>query len=93
MKLSRQTRNNFASQSSGPRYYETKGEAVATFNEVLEAFGLLPDPATTSQMHGDEGRVTPRLVDLETETKDEGLASLSWFRMPSGRYEVVGYLA
>jgi len=93
MKLSRKLRNAFASQSTTNNYYATKGEAVAAFNDVLEAEGLLLDPSTTTQLYGDEGRVTPKLVDLETETKEEGLAVLSWYRMPSGRYEFTGYLA
>ena len=93
MKISSKLRNAFAGKSSGT-YYQTKGDAVAAFNEVLEAEGVLLDPRVTTQMYGDEGRVTPLLVDARTEEAVEGrLAVLSWYRMPSGRYEVVGYLA
>jgi hypothetical protein len=98
MKLSKATRNEFASKSTTNNYYATKGEAVAAFNEVLEAEGVRLSAMDTTQLHGDEGRVLADVVTVDPTTGDElnqavARAVVTWYRMPSGRYEFVGYLA
>ncbi len=87
-------REEFASCSSSNNYYETKGDAVSTFDAVLREFGLRFDNSQIIDMPGDNGRINIDVVaDVFECSKCVGCAVLSWYRMPSGRYEFVGYLA
>jgi hypothetical protein len=73
------------------RYYKTKGHAVRAFNAILEGFDCCLDPNDLDDFHGDEGR---KVVDVYDDYQcASAKAVISWYRMPSGRYEFVGYLA
>lgn len=90
-------REAFAGCSSGPVYYFTKGHAINAFDAALNAHGYRFDYADTQDLHGNEGRRTCNIIadgwypDLSGEVV--GCAILTWYRMPSGRYEFVGYIA
>lgn len=72
-------------------YYSTKGHAVNTFNAELQTFNLCLDRDDLADFCGDEGRKT---IAVHDEFGNEvGLAIFTWHRMPSGRYEFIGYLA
>jgi hypothetical protein len=71
-------------------YYETKGHAVSAFNAVLERDNLCFDLDDCGEMDGDSGRKTIPVIDEYHNCV--AFAYLSWYRMPSGRYEVTGYL-
>jgi hypothetical protein len=86
-------RAKFAEQSTcdGASYYPTKGHAVRAFDGMLQAFDLCLDRNDLDDFHGDEGR---KVIDVHNENHVcVGRAVLSWYRMPSGRYEFNGYLA
>lgn len=72
-------------------YYGTKGEAVSAFDAALRDHSYRFDDAEFINLPGDDGRITPAVCD--DEGKRVGFALLTWYRMPSGRYEVTGYLA
>ena len=90
-------RNEFASLSTGSKngkYYETKGEGVNRFDDFLQQNDLYLTRAgfeLCSGWNGDEGRKTIDIVD-ENDVS-QGCAVFSWFRMESGRYEFIGYIA
>jgi hypothetical protein len=90
-------REAFAGCSSGPVYYYTKGHAVNAFDAALKAHGYRFDYADTQCLYGDEGRrECDILVDRDGcygAGEVVGRALLMWYRMPSGRYEFVGYIA
>jgi len=88
MKFTKKLRNEFAGCSSGPVYYESKGHAISAFDAVLESHGLHLD---FNAYGGDSGYGSYDVLDEESHCV--GYAFLSWYRMPSGRYEFVGYLA
>ena len=72
-------------------YYDTKGYAVHAFDTELRAFNLCLDQDDLADFPNDEGRKT---VAVHDESGDEvGCAVFTWHRMPSGRYEFIGYLA
>ena len=87
-------RNDFASWSTGSDqgcYYSTKGHAVNAFDGALQGYDYHLDREDISDFHGNEGR---KVVAVHDEFKHEvGRAVISWYRMPSGRYEFVAYLA
>jgi hypothetical protein len=57
----------------------------------LKAYDLCLDWSAHSDLHGNTGRET---IDVHNEFGDAvGIAVFSWYRMPSGRYEWIGYLA
>ena len=77
--------------SGRTRYYETKGHAVNAFDGALQGRDMWLDRDDLSDFYGDEGR---KVIDVHG--KDAGWigrAVISWYRMPSGHYEFVGYLA
>ena len=87
-------RGAFSSCSSGNvpgTYYETKGHALRAFDSALFGFGYYLDRADNSAWSNDEGRT---MVDIYTG-QDElaGRAVFYYFRMPSGRWEFVAYIA
>ena len=83
----------FSSCSSGngyDRYYKTKGHALRAFDAALADFGYSLDAADNSAWSGDAGRT---MVDIYTgQGEYAGRAVFNYFRMPSGRYEFVGYI-
>ncbi len=79
------------STGSGAGYYSTKGHAVNAFDGALQGYDYHLDRDDISDFHGDAGR---KVVAVHDEFKHEvGRAVISWYRMPSGNYEFVGYLA
>jgi len=94
IKAKHAVRTDFAVCSTGSDrgyYYSTKGHAVNAFDGVLAGYELCLDRDDLMDFHGDEGR---KVIDVHNEFKRTvGRAVLSWYRMPSGRYEFVGYLA
>ena len=87
-------REEFAGCSSSDFYYPTKGHAVSAFDAVLRDYGYCFDESEIVDMHGDEGRVEiPVCTDVLEGSKIVGRAILTYYRMFSGRYEVIGYLA
>ncbi len=89
-------REAFAGCSSGAggsgyaNYYSTKGHAVNAFDARLQTYDLWFDRDDVSGFDGNEGRRTLAIVnDFD---RCVGYAVLSWYRMPSGNYEFVGYI-
>jgi len=83
-------RNDFAAVSSGNNYFGTKGNAVNAFDSVLQDYDLHFDRNELTNFNGDEGRAVLSIVnDFEHHV---GYAHLSWYRLSSGRYEVIGYI-
>jgi hypothetical protein len=94
IKAKHPVREAFAGCSTCPGcapYYATKGEAVSAFDAALRDHGFRFDEREFINYPGDDGRVTPAVCDEEGNCI--GLALLTWYRMPSGRYEFTGYLA
>jgi len=87
-------RNDFCSRSTGAdcgRYYPTKGHAVNAFDYELQTYNLCLDSDDLADFPYDEGR---KNVDIHNENGDiVGRAIFTWYRMPTGRYEVIGYVA
>jgi hypothetical protein len=87
-------REEFSEWSTGNGrgvYYETKGHAVNAFDGVLQGYDLCLDRDDLMDFSGDEGRKT---IEVHDEFgRCAGHAVLSWYRMPSGRYEFTGCLA
>lgn len=86
-------RSKLAGLSSSNNYYATKGAALQAADEVLKEYGW-----TTGVCNplGDEGRELVAIGPADDEgclKSEEGLLAFSWYRMPSGRYEIVMYLA
>jgi len=98
IKASDPVREGFSGRSTGnvrgvgrTGYYETKGHAIQAFDAELREYGYHLDHASYAVWSGDEGRET---VDVCDERRDVvGCAVFTWYRMPSGRYEFIGYLA
>ncbi len=87
-------RNVFAGCSTGAglnSYFETKGQAVNSFDANLQRYDIWLDRNDVTGYDGDNGRKTVAVVN-EFE-RVVGYAVFSWYRMPSGRYEFTGYLA
>jgi len=72
-------------------YYKTKGHAFCAYDEALADFGFHLDCVVNNAWTGDEGR---RTVDVyDSCNKHVGCAVFYYYRMPSGNYEFVAYLA
>ncbi len=87
-------RNAFAGKSSGnggAGYYETKGHAVNAFDNALQDYDLSFDRDDCISLPDNEGWKTLRVLNAYDVVV--GYARLSWYRMPSGRYEFTGYLS
>jgi hypothetical protein len=77
-------------------YYNSKADAVCAFNAELARWGLQLDPYDLADFIGDTGRKTIEVCTIGNYPIDwvvKGDAVISWYRMPSGRYEFTGYLA
>jgi hypothetical protein len=87
-------REAFSGCSSGHvpgAYYDTKGHALRAFDAAIADFGYHLDREDCSDWSGDAGR---NLVDVYAEGGGRvGYAVMYYFRMPSGRYEFVCYIA
>jgi len=90
--ITKQLRNTFANVStSNGNYFPTKGHGICAFEAVLIKSQLLFDNNQFAEFNGDEGHQTLTVVDVCNH--EVGKAKISWFRMPSGRYEFTGYIA
>ncbi len=83
------------SSGNGPnRYYKTKGHALCAYDAALADFGYHFDRADNYAWSGDEGRTT---IDIYVGgggcSLCVGHAVIYYFRMESGRYEFIGYIA
>jgi hypothetical protein len=82
-------REQFAACSTGSnhRYYHTLQEGLEVFDKVLRESGLslrsIPD------CHNDTARA---LLVIEQGDEEVGNAFFTWYRMPSGNFEVIGYI-
>ncbi len=85
-------RKAFAGHSSGAVYYETKGSAYHAFDSALRDYGLRFDDTDFTQMPDNDGWATFGIVCNGSNVR-VGYARLSWHRMESGRYEVIGYIS
>ena len=86
-------REKFAacSTSGAAGYFLTKGHAVDCFDGVLRQYRLSFALYDCSEFVGNAGCAN---VDIINESDHVvGCARLTWYRMPSGRYEVIGYIA
>lgn len=91
-------RKAFSGCSSG-KYYNSKSEAIDTFNATLEEHGFHLDYADCCNWSSDEGSVGVRVLieadgpfDVDGYPRCVGYVHFSWYRMQSGRWEVIGYL-
>jgi len=91
MTITKTVRNAFAGVSSSNNYFVSKGHGINTFDDVLRKFSLAFDETEFADYSGDEGRVQRTIRD--ECLRPVGCALLSWYRMPSGRYEFTGYIA
>ena len=100
MKLSKSLRNAYCEKSTGSadgEYYFTKGHGVMAFAEVLDGFGLEFDWMALQDLPGDNGRKQVDVKEINHDTGENdgqvvGSALITWYRMPSGRYEMISYL-
>ena len=90
----RKLREKFAAQSTSDcnSYFDSKAEAINGFDDVLQSNGLMLSFRQWVNYTGDEGRAIVDIVDNVTEVV-QGCCVLSWYLMPSGRWEVLGYIA
>jgi len=87
-------REEFAGCSTSSNYYETKGHAIHAFDSVLKEFNLKLDDEHCMILAGDEGRTYWDVCTDKLECSEVvGQAVFTWYRMFSGRYEFIGYLA
>lgn len=94
IKVRHPVREAFSGRSTGNDqgcYYSSKGHAVNAFDAELQTFDLCLDRDDLMDFHGNEGR---KVVEVHNEfDRCVGRAVFSWYRMPSGRWEFIGYLA
>jgi hypothetical protein len=92
MTIARKIREAFAGCSTTGRndYFVSKGHGVNYFDDVLRKFALAFDETEFADYSGDAGRVQRTIRD--ECLRPVGYAILSWYRMPSGRYEFTGYI-
>jgi hypothetical protein len=87
-------RGEFSEWSTGNDrgdYYRNKGLAINAFDGVLQGYDLCLDRNDLDDFHGDDGE---KYIQVHDEfDRCVGYAVLSWYRMPSGNYEFIGYLA
>lgn len=94
MALNRKARNEFADRSTGSDggdYYRNLGMALNAFDGALQGHDLCLDRNEILDVVGDDGRA-------HLSIRDEwggiaGYALLTWHRMESGRFEVIGYIS
>ena len=93
-KIVKACREGFSGKSTGNAgsgYYGSKGEAVHAYESVLADYDYHFSRTELTDFNGDEGRAT--LTICNDDEGSVGCAILSWYRMPSGRYEFTGYIA
>ncbi len=72
-------------------YFLTKGHAVDLFDAALREFGLSLALYDCTEFVGNAGCACVEIINDSDHVV--GCARLTWYRMPSGRYEFVGYIA
>ena len=70
-------------------YYPTKGHAINRFDGILQGFDLCLD-RNDLDFPNDCGVKSIAVIDEFKHVK--GYARISWHRMDTGRYEVIGYI-
>ena len=94
IKANHPVRNAFAGCSTGSSqgcYYSSKGHAVNAFDAELQTYDFCLDRDDLADLYGNEGR---KVVEVHDEFhRCVGRAVFTWFRMCSGRYDFIGYLA
>lgn len=87
IKLTRKIRNEFTGCSSS---YITKGHAINAFDGVLQGYDLCLDRENLLGFDGYEGF---KSIEVQDEFRHcAGVAYIIWYRIPSGRYEFIGYV-
>lgn len=84
-------REAVSSLSSGSHYYESIAEWWGLVTAELLDFGFITASITPPEVHTDEGWTLVHLRDLRNRNLESCLR-LSWYRMPSSRWEVVCYV-
>ncbi len=75
-------------------YYCCKGDAIRAFEDALTAFGYCFANDSCYGWAGDSGRQFCNICAGSGEYGPVvGVALITWYRMPSGRYEFTGYIA
>lgn len=77
---------NAGLHAMGKHYWDSIGQAFATIDVILREYGF-DDMEHATDEAGQDHRIHLR-VDQE---KDKWL-HISWYRIPSGRYEVTAYV-
>lgn len=87
-------REEFSNRTSGSNdYYESKDHAICAFGCALAEYGLCFDPDDLIEMLYNDGCIRVDIYTRELEcSKRVGRAALSWCRMDSDQWEVVGYI-
>lgn len=82
-------RGDVATLSSGPRYYDTTTEYWGELLTILGRHDFTPQ--SVLEVHTDEGRTTIPLYEGGIETGH--VLVITWYRMPSQRWEIVNYVS
>lgn len=86
--LEARARRANAALSKLPCYHATLGAGVDAVGRAVEEAGLVIDRETADGIYcGEEGRSQWALVGCRRGVQ------MTWYRMPSGRYEVVAYVS
>ncbi len=87
-------RNDFAGCSTGSGdsgFYKNKGYAIDAFEVALDGHGYHFSRGQFVNFDGEEGRRYKDICDDFGAVV--GSAVITYYRMPSGRYEFLGYIA
>ena len=90
MTIKKKLRNRIADLSSGPVYYDEVSDWHVLVKYVLRDFGLSFRRDQTPDIHGNEGRGLLAIEDEFGVTVSH--LCFTWYRMQSGRWEIINYL-
>lgn len=83
-------RERVAGCSSGPKYYFSKGEIIDTLNRAVSPYALELEPDDCIDMPNNDGH---KIIGVNNANgRCVGNVWVSWYRMPSGRYELIAYI-
>jgi hypothetical protein len=90
MKISRKMRQKVAETSTG-EYYRSVASWWSLLEIVLGEFGYITQDVNFPQIHTDAGY---SLLTIHPEDNPDQLAYIwwSWYRMPSGNWEIICYI-
>jgi hypothetical protein len=92
-RIERKVREAFSGCSSGAKYYDTKGDAVHAFDAALEGCDGHLDTMGCNDWYGDEGSTLCMIRRDDPDYGDcIGYAKFTWYRVGSGRWEIIGYI-